>query len=493
MPLGTVKLIIYHKFQVGKELMLTQTRQRFIYVVGDFLSTALAWFLFNIFRFIDIVEANSGWGSLKSFLLSPTILLGQVLFPVGMLMLYWLSGYYNRPFLKSRIEELVTTLTTALAGAIIIYFIAIVNDPIPDRLSNYVLLLMLAGILFAVVYTVRVILTTRTTRKIRRGELRFNALIVGNRSRARVLLTRLRMPVNVASHAFNVVGFVDTDASHAKNADLPVIGLEDVESFCVANDVRAIVLATRNRESRETLTLINRFLPLRIPVYLPLSTQDFVTAKPQLQRVAAEPLIDVTTPNIPDHTVNFKRAFDVVGASVALVLCMPLMLVLYAIIKCTSKGPVIFRQERIGLNGTPFRIYKFRSMVIDAEPSGPALAVPNDSRITPIGRFMRKYRLDELPQFLNVIGGSMSLVGPRPERAFYVEQILQRQPYYTLVHRVRPGITSLGMVKYGYACNVDEMIERMQYDLIYLENVSITTDLKILAYTVTTVISGKGL
>ena len=182
-----------------------------------------------------------------------------------------------------------------------------------------------------------------------------------------------------------------------------------------------------------------------------------------------------------------------VGASVALVLCMPLMLVLSAIIKCTSKGPVIFRQERIGLNGTPFRIYKFRSMVVDAEPAGPALAVPNDSRITPIGRFMRKYRLDELPQFLNVIGGSMSLVGPRPERAFYVEQILQRQPYYTLVHRVRPGITSLGMVKYGYAGNVDEMIERMQYDLIYLENVSITIDLKILAYTVTTVISGKGL
>lgn len=473
--------------------MLPQTRQRLKYVVGDFLSTALAWFLFNIFRYIDIVEANSGWGSLKSFLLSPTILLGQLLFPIGMLALYWLSGYYNRPFLKSRVEELVTTLTTAVAGAIIIYFIAIVNDPIPDRLSNYVLLLMLAVILFAVVYTERVVLTTRTTRKIQRGDLRFNALIVGNRSRARILLARLRLPVNIASHAFNVVGFVDTDVTHAKNAELPVIGMDEVESFCAANDVRAIVLATRNRDSRETLTLINRFLPLRMPVYLSLSAQDFVTAKPQLQRVAAEPLIDVTTPNIPDRTANIKRAFDVVGASIALVLCMPLMLVLSAIIKCSSKGPVIFTQERIGLNGRPFRIYKFRSMVVDAEPAGPALAVPNDRRITAIGRFLRKYRLDELPQFFNVIGGSMSLVGPRPERAFYVEQILQRQPYYTLVHRVRPGITSLGMVKYGYAGNVDEMIERMQYDLIYLENVSITTDLKILAYTVTTVISGKGL
>ena len=464
-----------------------------MYVVGDFLSTALAWFLFNIFRFIDIVEANSGWGSLKSFLFSPTILLGQLLFPIGMLVLYWLSGYYNRPFLKSRVEELVTTLTTAAAGAIIIYFIAIVNDPIPDRLSNYVLLLMLAAILYTVVYVVRVILTTRTTRMIQRGELRFNALIVGNRSRARILIARLRMPVNVASHAFNVVGFADTDASYVKNAEIPVVRLDEVETFCADNDVRAIVLATRSRDSRETLTLINRFLPLRIPVYLSLYTQGFVTAKPQLKRVAAEPLIDVTTPNIPDRTVNIKRAFDVVVAFIALVLCLPLMIVLSVIIKCESKGPVIFSQERIGLNGRPFRIYKFRSMVVDAEPSGPALAVPNDSRITAIGRFLRKYRLDELPQFFNVIGGSMSLVGPRPERAFYVEQILRRQPYYTLVHRVRPGITSLGMVKYGYAGNVDEMIERMQYDLIYLENVSITTDLKILAYTVTTVISGKGL
>ena len=491
--------------------MLTQTRQKITYVVGDFLSTALAWFLFNIFRYIDIVEANSGWGSLKSFLLSPTILLGQVLFPVGMLMLYWLSGYYNRPFLKSRIEELVTTLTTALAGALIIYFIAIVNDPIPDRLSNYVLLLMLAGILFAVVYTVRVILTTRTTRKIRRGELRFNALIVGNRSRARVLLTRLRMPVNIASHAFNVVGFVDTDASHAKNADLPVIGLEDVESFCVANDVRAIVLATRSRESRETLTLINRFLPLRIPVYLPLSAQDFVTAKPQLQRVAAEPLIDVTTPNIPDHTVNFKRAFDVVGASVALVLCMPLMLVLSAIIKCTSKGPVIFRQERIGLNGTPFRIYKFRSMYMDAEERKAELMkenklgdgkmfkldfdprvignkiLPDGTRKTGIGEFIRKTSLDEFPQFWNVLNGTMSLVGTRP--------ILQDElRQYELHHRARiaikPGIT--GMWQVSGRSDITDFEEVVRLDTEYISNWNFGLDIKILFKTVIMVLKREG-
>ena len=155
---------------------------------------------------------------------------------------------------------------------------------------------------------------------------------------------------------------------------------------------------------------------------------------------------------------------------------------------------MLYKQTRIGLHNRPFTIYKFRTMREDAEKDGvPRLSSGDDERITPFGKVMRKYRIDELPQFWNVLKGDMSIVGPRPEREYFIEQITQRAPFYTLLHQVRPGITSMGMVKFGYAGSVDEMVERMKYDLIYLENMSLINDLKIMVYTVETVLTGKGI
>ena len=133
-------------------------------------------------------------------------------------------------------------------------------------------------------------------------------------------------------------------------------------------------------------------------------------------------------------------------------------------------------------------------MIVDSEPDGiPQLTKDNDFRITKIGKFLRKYRIDEIPQFWNVIKGEMSIVGPRPEREYFINQILQKAPYYALLHQIRPGITSMGMVKYGYASTIDEMLERLKFDIIYIENMSLVTDMKIIIYTIKTVITGKGL
>jgi lipopolysaccharide/colanic/teichoic acid biosynthesis glycosyltransferase len=184
---------------------------------------------------------------------------------------------------------------------------------------------------------------------------------------------------------------------------------------------------------------------------------------------------------------------DIIVSIAALILLSPLFLLLAILIKCDSKGPVFFRQERIGYHKKPFKIIKFRTMVNDAEINGPQLSSAGDVRITRIGHFMRKYRLDELPQFWNILCGEMSFVGPRPEREFYIKQILKKAPYYSLLHQVRPGLTSWGMVKHGYASTIDEMVERSRFDLIYLENISLIVDLKILLYTVNTVISGRGI
>lgn len=193
-----------------------------------------------------------------------------------------------------------------------------------------------------------------------------------------------------------------------------------------------------------------------------------------------------------ESTRNLKRAGDIVVSALALIVLSPLFLALAIAIKRDSKGPVFYSQERVGLRKKPFRIHKFRTMKTDAEANGPTLSSANDRRITKVGRVLRKYRIDELPQFWNVLKGDMSIIGPRPERDFYIRQIMKQAPYYTLIHQVRPGITSLGMVKHGYASNVDEMIERLQYDLVYLENISLTVDLKIILYTISTVLNGRG-
>ena len=173
-------------------------------------------------------------------------------------------------------------------------------------------------------------------------------------------------------------------------------------------------------------------------------------------------------------------------------LLIPLFIILAIIIKLDSKGPVFYSQERIGKDGKPFTIYKFRTMVQDAEKFGPALAKDNDPRVTRVGKFLRKTRLDELPQFYNVLRGDMSLVGPRPERKYFIDQIIQRAPEYLHLLKVRPGITSIGQVKYGYAENIDQLVDRMKYDLIYIQEFSLLLDFKIMLYTIKVVIEGRG-
>jgi len=233
---------------------------------------------------------------------------------------------------------------------------------------------------------------------------------------------------------------------------------------------------------------------LGLPIMISPDRFNMMQTPVRISDIYGEPLVNISRSSMSDSGKNIKRALDVLVSFVALILLIPVYAIVALIIKRTSPGPVLYLQERIGLHNKPFKIIKFRSMVQNAEVEGkPQLSSDDDPRITPFGRFMRKYRIDELPQFWNVLKGEMSLVGPRPERKFYIEQLLPLVPAYALLHQVRPGITSMGMVKFGYAKTIDEMLERVKYDLMYLNNMSLLNDIKILIYTIKIVFTGRGM
>ena len=456
--------------------------------------TVIAVVVFNVVRYYMVDTNRLIHPSLERFLLSEGTLKGELLMPLLMMVVYYLSGAYDRVLLRSRLRELINTVVCAFVGSLVFFFAAILNDISYSKLLNYEIFLVFMLVLIAFVYPPRLILTNRTNRRIRRGRLAFNTLVVGTSDAARKVAADLAG--RYRGMGLKVVGFVSTDAD-GRSTDsidsLPVYDFEDIEYVVETGDIRNIIVMPHSDGRQATIEIINRLFPLDRSILITPDLYGLMMVQPRLNSVGQMPLIDISRTEMPLSTLNIKRLSDVVISSLSLVVLSPLMAAIALAVKLDSRGPVFYRQERVGYHKRKFNILKFRTMRIDAESSGPQLSSENDSRITRVGHYLRKYRLDELPNFWNVLLGEMSIVGPRPEREFYIRQIIERAPYYTLVHQVRPGITSWGMVQYGYAKSVDDMVERLSYDLIYLENVSFFVDMKILIYTIKTVVTGRGM
>lgn len=475
----------------------TLRRQRALSMATDLVSVLAGWFIFSIIRFGSLPPSYYLLeGGLWGWLSLPTLLIGDAVIPLCMVLLYSVSGVYNDEnlFATSRLDALLNTVGVSFIGMLGIYFIALMNDSIPERMANYELLACLLACLVIPTYISRLVLIRRTNGMRARGFMRSNVLVAGGSPKSAAKIRRLVK--SSASTSMDFVGIVDIDNAYGDCRyidSLPVYDAASLPELIKEHGIEALVVLPSSKGLAANSENIARLYPLGLSLYVTPDLYGLLTLKPRLSAVRPEPIINITSANIPAHVRNLKRLGDIFFSALALIVLAPVYAAVAVAVKTDSPGPVFYTQERIGYNRKPFRIIKFRTMRPDAESGGPQLTGEDDSRVTRLGHWLRKYRIDEIPQFWNVLRGDMSLVGPRPERQYFIDMIAARNPAYALIHQVRPGITSWGMVKFGYANTVDQMVERLGYDLLYLENVSLSVDLKILLHTVNTVITGRGL
>jgi len=459
---------------------MSRITEKIILVITDLAAVNISFFLVYIFQYY-----RSGDLSMPAV---------NILQAIGALSLAWLIilplfDLYRTKFIVSRTDEIIGIFKAVTFGTVILYIlISYDTGEVLQKTRIYIFSYWI--LLFFNIGICRIIIRTYQRKLLRRGVGHKKMLIIGTGKRAFEIYNKI---INRPYTGLTVAGFIEITLMKESVVpnDLIIGDMDSYKDFCSKNKIEDVLIVLDRPSKKKIFEIIDKCDEYPVSLKTVPDIYEIAIGNPRIQNYDGLQFVNILPENVSFGFRIAKRIIDVAISALTIFMFMPLWVLIGIAIKLSSRGPVFFRQKRIGKNGQTFIIFKFRAMYYKNEEAERATSI-NDPRITGVGHILRKYRLDEIPQLINVLEGDMSLIGPRPEMPVLVNKYIKQIPLYSKRFRIKPGISGWAQVKQRFEDSVTKIPKKVEYDLYYLENMSLLLDLKIIAATIFTVLARRG-